>query len=79
MNHQIPEKMTRVVFKVERKNINYIRNTLESYDGMALVRTLDPYKGLIEVYISPGCEKFIEELIEDLRDREGISFSKNDG
>ncbi|RLB11018.1 MAG: DUF4911 domain-containing protein [Deltaproteobacteria bacterium] len=77
--NQVPERMTRVVFKVERKSINYIRNTLESYDGMALVRTLDPHKGLIEVYISPGCEKFIEELIEDLKNREGILLSRDDG
>ena len=32
---------TRHRFKVERKDINYIRTTLESYDGMAVVR--DPW------------------------------------
>ncbi len=74
--NQVPEKMTKMVFKVKRKHINYIRNTLESYDGMALVRTIDPAKGLIELYVSPGCEKFVYELIEDMKNREGIEFNR---
>ncbi|MFH1490156.1 MAG: DUF4911 domain-containing protein [Pseudomonadota bacterium] len=58
--------------KVDRNEINYLRVTLESYDGMALVRTLDPHAAVIEVRISPGCEPLVLELLNDLRDREGI-------
>ena len=68
------EKICKAIFMVKREDIDYIRNTLESYDGMALVRTLDPYKALIEIYISPRCEEWIYELIYSLKRREGIFF-----
>ena len=58
--------------KVDRNEINYLRITLESYDGMALVKTIDPNAAIIEVCISPGCRPLVFELINDLKDREGI-------
>ena len=58
--------------KVDRNEINYLRVTLESYDGMALVRTIDPSAAIIEVCISPGCRPLVLELINDLKNREGI-------
>jgi len=71
-------KMKRMVLKVEKKDIDYIRNTLESYDGMALVRTIDPSEALIEVYIAPKCEVFVKELIESLR-KEGLNLVEHEG
>lgn len=71
-------KMKRMVLKVEKKDIDYIRNTLESYDGMALVRTIDPSESLIEVYIAPKCEVFVRELIESLR-KEGLNLVEHEG
>jgi hypothetical protein len=62
----------RRVFRVERKEISYLRYTLESYDGMALVRTIDPHAALVEVLISPGCEHLVLELIESLKTEEGL-------
>jgi hypothetical protein len=67
-------KSLKRIFRVRRDQINYIRFTLESYDGMALVRTLDPQKSLIEVYVPIGCESMIMELIESLRNREGLEI-----
>lgn len=64
----------KLFFQVERKEINYIQSTIESYDGMAVVRTADPRAGVIEIWISPGCEVLVLELLDDLRDREEIQF-----
>ena len=61
-------------FHVDRSEIHYIRYTLESYDGMAVVRTLDPRAGLIEVSIAPGCEFQVRELVEALREQEGLAI-----
>ncbi len=63
---------TKKVFRVERGDISYLRFTIESYDGMAVVRTLDPFKALIELQISPGCEEFIQELMTSLSKEEGL-------
>jgi hypothetical protein len=61
-------------YKVERREIMYLRATLESYDGMAVVRTIDPGEAVIEVLIAPGCQDHVEELIADLRNRERIKL-----
>lgn len=57
---------TRYVFRVDRRDIAYLRSTVESYDGTAVVRTLDSSVALIEMLASPGCEKTLEELVEHL-------------
>jgi hypothetical protein len=60
--------------RVDRHEINYIRVTLESYDGMAVVRTMDPEEAVIEILIAPGCETLIEDLLEALRRDENIKI-----
>jgi len=62
------------VFLVDRSEIAYLRMTFESYDGMAVVRTLDPHKALIEVLIAPGCLDLVEQLVQDLVKREGVKL-----
>ena len=62
-------------FKVNRPDISYIRWIVESYDGMAIVTTLDPADGVIELKIAPGCESIVNDLIQSLRNDEGIKFN----
>jgi len=69
----------RRVFLVERGDICYLRYTIESYDGMAVVRTIDPATARIEIAIAPGCELIVEQLIEDLRKREGLRMDEEEG
>ncbi|MFO7985734.1 MAG: DUF4911 domain-containing protein [Desulfatiglandaceae bacterium] len=52
---------------MDREEIGYLRFTLESYDGMAVVSTLDPHAALIEILIAPGCEERVMALLEALR------------
>jgi hypothetical protein len=66
---------TKQIFKVDRREIHFLRFTLESYDGMALVSTIDPYVALIEVSMAPGCERQVLELIDALRKDEGLRIS----
>jgi len=63
------------VLRVDRTEINYLRTTLESYDGMALVRTIDPYEARIEIMISPGCEDMISNLLDSLIKTEGLDIN----
>jgi hypothetical protein len=71
-------KTIKHVFRVERREINYLRVTIESYDGMALVRTVDPEEATIELLVSPGCEAILLSLIESLRTEEGILLEKTE-
>jgi hypothetical protein len=59
-------------FQVERRDISYLRWIIESYDGMAMLKTIDPYKAIVELQISPGCKTMVLELLESLKERERI-------
>lgn len=63
---------TKWMFRVNREDIHYLRTTIEAYDGMAVVRTVDPAQAVIELLIAPGCEEWISRLIAALREQEGI-------
>lgn len=50
-------------YKVERKDIAYLRYTIESYGGIAVVATEDPFAAVIRLTVSPLCENIVNELI----------------
>jgi hypothetical protein len=52
----------------------YLRATIESYDGMAVVRTIDPVEAIIELQIAPGCETQIRELVNHMQSRENLAI-----
>ena len=63
---------SRKILHVDRKEINYLRTTLESYYGMAVLRTIDPHEARIEIMMSPGCEDLISALLDSLVKDEGL-------
>ncbi len=54
-------------FRVHREDIAYFKFIIESYEGMAVVRTKDPYEAVVELMVAPGWENDLEEVLEGLR------------
>jgi hypothetical protein len=54
-------------FRLRRNDIAYFKFIIESYEGMAVVRTKDPREAVVELMVAPGWEKDIEEVLENLR------------
>ena len=52
--------------EVNKKDIAYIVSIFEGYDHLALVRTIDPSRGLIELMISHDFLEDTEKLTEAL-------------
>ena len=56
--------------EVNKKDIAYIVSIIEGYDHIAVVRTIDPSCGLIELMISPDfledTRKLTEALAEEI-------------
>jgi hypothetical protein len=75
-NEILSETTSRRVYRVDRSEIAYLRTTLESYDGMAVVSTIDPYEARIEVAIAPGCEELIFGLLDSLKTNEGLFITE---
>jgi hypothetical protein len=68
-----------MVLKVDRKDLSYLRWTVESYDGMALVSTLDPALTHVEIRIAPGCESMVIDLLNHLAREERVGIARLDG
>jgi hypothetical protein len=56
-----------IYFRVRRGDIAYLKFILESYEGMAVLRTNDPYEAVVELMVAPGWEKDVEDVIHELR------------
>ena len=69
-------KTNKHIFRVNRRDINYLRVTIESYDGMGVVRTIDPQAALIEIQVAPGCEQLFSDLMRSLAEDEDIRLTE---
>jgi len=54
-------------FRLQRKDIAYFKFIIESYEGMAVIRTKDPHEAIVELMVAPGWEKDLEEVLDGLR------------
>ena len=54
-------------FRIRRKDIAYFKFIMESYEGMAVVRTKDPSEAIVELMIAPGWEGDVEAVLDGLR------------
>jgi len=54
-------------YRVDRREIAFIKFIFEGYDGIAMMRTLDPVKGIIALHIPPECEKHVRAILQDLK------------
>ena len=54
-------------FRVRREDIAYFKFIIESYEGMAVVRTKDPDEAIVELMVAPGWENDLEGVLEGLR------------
>jgi hypothetical protein len=57
---------TTTCFRIPRSEISYLRFILESYDGLAFMRTLDASSGIVEIAWSPSREKDVRALLAAL-------------
>jgi len=57
-----------MVFQDQSRDIAYMKFILESYEGLGVLRTIDPRSGIVEVMVPPGLEKDMEMILEGLGD-----------
>jgi len=58
--------------------IGYLRYTVESYDGAAVLSTVAPRQGLVRLSVARGCEDVLENLLADLVERDGLLIREVD-
>ncbi|NIP99478.1 MAG: DUF4911 domain-containing protein [Nitrospinaceae bacterium] len=62
----MPTDSVQWILEVDKRDIAYIVGLFESYDDFAVVRTLDPARGHIELMVSPDFVTDTAQLVERL-------------
>jgi hypothetical protein len=57
----------RKYYRVDRKEIFFLRFIFEAYDGIAVLTTIDPGLGIVALCIAPDCEEEVEMVLQDLK------------
>ncbi len=63
--------------RLRRKDIAYFKFILETYEGMAVVRTEDPSEAVVELMVAPGWEKDVRQVLDGLGKEVPMEFLSN--
>ena len=55
------------IYRIDRREISYLKFIIEAYDNMATITTLDPKQGFIQINIAPGFEDDFYAILNDLK------------
>jgi len=64
----------KIEVQIEPRDICFLNGVLEGYDNMAILRTLDSSRGLVEILASPCYQDEICELLNSLQSEMPIKF-----
>jgi hypothetical protein len=67
MKHETSFQTRKQYFRIHRTHICFVRFILEAYEGIALMRTIDAKKGIVEIMTAPGCDNEVDAILSDLR------------
>ncbi len=57
---------------IPRNEIGFFSGTLEAYEGLGIVRTIDEHQGIIEVWVPRDREKEFESVLDTLKNELSI-------
>lgn len=63
---KIPDTITKII-KINKKDVCYISNIFEAYEGLAVIRTLDPKNGVLAVWMSNYFYDDIMTILKELK------------
>jgi hypothetical protein len=53
-------------YRVDRRQIAFLRFLFEAYDGIATLTTLDAHTGIVMLRIAPGCNREVETVLQEI-------------
>mgnify|MGYP003574822257 CR=1 FL=1 len=54
---------TRRVFRIDRRQISFVKFILEAYDNVAVMSTLDPQQAIVQITSAPNCQAMVDGII----------------
>jgi len=62
----MPTDAARWLLEIDKRDIAYLCGVFEGYDDLAVVRTVDPGRGHIELLIAPDYQEDVRRLVSAL-------------
>lgn len=59
-------------FRMDRREIAFLKFLLEAYDGIGMISTLDREQGVVLIRTAPGCESEMATLLEEIGNERAI-------
>ncbi|MBD3309142.1 DUF4911 domain-containing protein [candidate division KSB3 bacterium] len=57
---------------IDKTQIGFLNSVIESYEGIAVVRTMDAPSGIIELWIPPAFEDLVQQILQDIAAEIGL-------
>jgi predicted HD phosphohydrolase len=61
--------------RIEKTQIGFLNSIIESYEGIAVVRTLHAPSGVVELWVAPCFEDIVTALLHDLAAEIGLEYA----
>lgn len=68
----------RILARIAKKEIVYVNSLIEAYEGMAVMRTVNAERGLVEFQVSPHYLDDMQLLLKALSREISITLLKTD-
>jgi hypothetical protein len=63
---RVPGQSALWIYRLDPHEIHYLKFTLEAYEGMAMLTTLDSQAGVVQLSVPPGREVPVQALMKAL-------------
>lgn len=60
---RVPVQSVLCPYRVDRRQIGFLRFIFEAYDGIAFIETLDARQGLVLLHVAPGSEAVVRQVV----------------
>lgn len=57
---------------IDKTQIGFLNSIIDSYEGIAVVRTMDAPAGIVELWISPPFENVVNRVMSDIAEEIGL-------
>jgi hypothetical protein len=54
-------------YRVDRRELAFMKFIFEAYDGLATLTTIDPTQGIVALRIAPHCSEQVAEILQSLK------------
>jgi hypothetical protein len=72
---QVKLETTRRFYRMDRRQIGYVKFILEAYDNLAVLSTVDAQAAVVGILVAPGCEALVEGIMDSFKGKFEVALA----